>query len=61
MLTLADTLPDVPVIVTVDVPTAAVLAAEKVTTLLPAVAAPKLAVTPVGKPEAASATGLLNP
>jgi hypothetical protein len=61
MVTLADTLPDVPVIVTVDVPAAAVFAVEKVTTLLPAVAVLKLAVTPVGKPVAASATVSLNP
>jgi len=61
MLILLDTLPDVPVIVTVDVPAATVFAAENVTTLLPAVAALKLAVTPVGKPVAASATVPLNP
>ena len=61
MLTLLDTLPDVPVTVTDDVPAAAVFGAEKVTTLLPAVAVPNLAVTPVGKPEAASATVPLNP
>jgi hypothetical protein len=61
MLTLLDKLPDVPVTVMVDVPAAAVFAAEKVATLLPAVELPKLAVTPAGKPEAASATVPLNP
>ncbi len=61
IVTLLETLPDVPAIVTVDTPAAAVFAAEKVAKILPAVAAPKLAVTPVGKPEAASATVPLNP
>jgi len=54
-------LPDVPVMVTMEEPKAAVLAAEKVTTLLLEVTAPKLAVTPLGKPEAASETVPLNP
>lgn len=54
-------LPDVPVMAIVEAPRAAVVAAEKVTTLLLAFTAPKLAVTPEGKPEAASATVPLNP
>jgi len=61
IVSLLETLPEVPVMVTVDVPAAAVFAAEKVTTLLPAVAASNVAVTPAGKPEAASATVPLNP
>jgi hypothetical protein len=49
--------PEVPVMVTVEVPTVAELAAVKVTTLLPVVGfGPKLAVTPVGNPEAAKVT-----
>jgi hypothetical protein len=54
-------LPDLPVIVIVEVPAAAVLAAVNVMVLLPAVTAPKVAVTPVGKPDAASATVPLKP
>lgn len=55
------TAPDVPVMVTVESPNAAALAAEKVTTLLSAVAAAKLAVTPGGRPEADRPTAPLNP
>ena len=53
--------PDVPVIVTVAVSAAAVLAAVKVTVVWPPLMAPKLAMTPDGNPEAASATVLLKP
>ena len=54
---LAVSVPDVPVMITVEVPAVAVLPAVKVTTLL-AVAGlvPKVAVTPLGKPVAASVT-----
>ena len=49
--------PDVPVMVTVYVPTVAVLPAVNVTTLLPVVGfVPNAAVTPVGSPDAASVT-----
>lgn len=49
--------PEVPEMVTVDVPAAAVLAAENVTTLVPVAGfVPKAAVTPVGKPAAARVT-----
>lgn len=54
-------LPDVPVMVTVEVPGFAVLDAVRVTTLWPPVPAPKVAVTPVGKLEAVSATVPLKP
>ncbi len=55
-------LPDAPVIVTVDVPVAAVLLAVRVKVLVVvAVAGLKEAVTPLGSPEADSATLLLNP
>jgi hypothetical protein len=54
--------PLVPVTVTVAAPTVAVLEAVKVTLLVPVVdAGLKLAVTPVGRPLAASATVPLNP
>ena len=61
---LALKVPDVPVMVTVGLPAAAALLAVKVTTLEPvavAVAGLKLAVTPEGRPEAASFTDPLNP
>jgi hypothetical protein len=62
IVVLADRLPEVPVIVTVDVATVAVLLAVKVTTLLPVVGlVPKAAVTPLGSPEAARVTLPLNP
>ena len=49
--------PEVPVMVTVEVPVVAVLLAVKVTTLVPVVGlVPKVAVTPVGRPEAVSVT-----
>lgn len=53
--------PDVPVIVTVDVPAAAVPAAVRVSVLPPDLTALNEAVTPVGKPDAARATVPLNP
>ena len=59
---LAVSAPDVPVMVTVEAPAAAVEAAVKVTTLTPvALAAPKVAVTPLGSPDAARATVAANP
>ena len=49
--------PEVPVMVTVAAPVVAVLLAVRVSTLLPIVGlVPKAAVTPVGKPDAASVT-----
>ena len=49
--------PEVPVMVTVEVPAVAVLAAVKVITLVPVVGfVPKAAVTPVGRPEAVNVT-----
>lgn len=60
MLVLAVRLPDVPVMVTVVVAAAAVLDAVNVT-LRVVPAGPKVAVTPDGSPEAASATVPLNP
>lgn len=59
---LALNVPDVPVMIAVTFPAAAVLLAVKVTLLVPvAVAGLKLAVTPEGRPEAASFTDALNP
>ena len=67
-LTVSDTdvvavrLPEVPVIVTVDVPVVAVLLAVNVSTLVPVVGfVPNAAVTPLGKPEAARVTLPVNP
>ena len=55
-------LPEVPVIVTVDVPVVAVALAVRVSTLVPVVGlVPKVAVTPLGKPDAASVTLPENP
>jgi hypothetical protein len=54
-------LPEVPVIATEDVLAAALLAAVKVTLLLPAVVAPKVAVTPAGRPLTQRLTVPLNP
>lgn len=55
-------LPEVPVIVTVDVPVVAVLLAVKLTVLVDVVGlVPKVAVTPLGRPEAASVTLPENP
>ena len=54
--------PEVPVIVTVDVPVAAVALAVNVTELVDVVGlVPKLAVTPEGKPEADRVTLPVNP
>ena len=54
--------PDVPVIVTVEVPVVAVELAVKVATLVEVVGlVPKLAVTPAGKPEADKVTLPVNP
>ena len=55
-------LPEVPVIVTVDVPVVAVALAVSVNTLVPVVGfVPNVAVTPLGKPDAASVTLPVNP
>jgi len=55
-------LPEVPVIVTVEVPVVAVALAVSVSTLVPVVGfVPNAAVTPLGKPEAASVTLPVNP
>ena len=55
-------LPDVPVMVTVDVPVVAVLLAVSVSTLVPVVGfVPNAAVTPLGRPDAASVTLPANP
>ena len=55
-------LPDVPVMVTVDVPVVAVLLAVSVSTLVPVVGfVPNAAVTPLGRPDAASVTLPVNP
>ena len=59
---LALRLPEVPVMVTVAVPTVAELLADSVSTLDPVVGfVPKDAVTPVGRPEAARVMLPLNP
>jgi hypothetical protein len=55
-------LPEVPVMVTVDVPVVAVALAVKVSTLVPVVGlVPNVAVTPLGRPDAARVTLPLNP
>jgi hypothetical protein len=55
-------LPEVPLMVTVDVPAVAVLLAANVTTLDPVVGlVPNAAVTPLGSPEAARVTLPVNP
>ena len=57
IVVLAVSEPEVPVMVTVEVPVVAELPAVKVTTLLPVVGlVPNAAVTPVGRPEAVSVT-----
>jgi hypothetical protein len=62
MVVLAVRLPEVPVMVTVDVPAVAELLAVSVSTLEAVVGlVPKDAVTPLGKPEAANVTLPLNP
>jgi hypothetical protein len=53
--------PEVPVTVTMDVTAAAVLAAVRVTVLMPDLTALRVAVTPLGSPDAASATVPLKP
>ena len=59
---LAVSAPEVPVMVTLEVPVVAVLLAARVSTLAPVVGlVPNEAVTPVGNPDAASVTLLLNP
>jgi hypothetical protein len=58
---LAVRMPDVPAMVTVEVPKGAVLAAVKVTLRLVVPAEPKAAVTPLGRPEVASDTVPLKP
>ena len=61
-LVLAVSAPDVPVILMLEVPVAAVLLAAKVSTLAPVVGlVPNEAVTPVGSPDAVSVTLPLNP
>ena len=61
MEVVADSLPEVPVIVTVDVPNVAVLLAVKVSTLVVAVGlVPKATVTPLGKPDAVRVTLPVN-
>lgn len=55
-------LPEVPVMVTVELPVVAVELAVRVSTLLPVVGfVPKAAVTPLGRPEAARVTLPVNP
>jgi hypothetical protein len=55
-------LPEVPVIVTVAVPVVAVALAVNVSTLVPVVGlVPNVAVTPLGRPDAASVTLPVNP
>ena len=62
MVVVAVVEPEVPVIVTVDVPVVAVLLAVSVSTLvLVAGLVPNAAVTPLGRPEAASVTEPVNP
>ena len=54
--------PEAPVIVTVEVPGVAVLAAVNVSVVLPVVGfGAKEAVTPPGRPDAVNVTGALNP
>jgi len=61
IVVLAESVPDVPVIVTVDDPTAAVLLAFRVRTLAAVTGfVPKAAVTPAGNPEAARVTPPVN-
>jgi hypothetical protein len=62
MVVVADKLPEVPVMVTVAVPVAAELLAVSVSTLVPVAGlVPNCAVTPLGRPEAASVTLPVNP
>src|SRR6476660_5606427 len=62
MVVLLVVLPDVPVMVTVAAPVVAVLVAVSVSTLRPVVGfVPNAAVTPLGRPDAASVTLPVNP
>ena len=62
MVVVAVRLPEVPVMVTVDVPVVAVELAVSVSTLVPVVGfVPNAAVTPLGRPDAAKVTLPLNP
>lgn len=62
IVVVAVNVPDVPVIVTVDEPVAAVLLAVNVSTLVPVVGfVPNAAVTPLGNPDAARVTLPVNP
>ena len=62
MVVLAVRLPEVPLMVTVAAPVAAVLLAVRVSTLLPVVGlVAKAALTPLGRPEAARVTLPANP
>jgi hypothetical protein len=62
IVVVAVTVPDVPVIVTVAAPVVVVLLAVSVSTLLPVVGfVPNAAVTPLGKPDAASVTLPVKP
>ncbi len=62
MVVVCVSVPDVPVIVTVEVPVVAVVLAVNVTTLVDVVGlVPKLAVTPLGRPEADKVTLPVNP
>jgi hypothetical protein len=62
IVVVATRLPEVPVMVTVAVPVVAVALAVSVTTLVPDVGfVPNVAVTPLGKPDAASVTLPVNP
>src|ERR1700722_11285340 len=62
MVVIAARVPDVPVMVTVDVPVAAELLAVRLCTLLPVVGfVPNEAVTPLGRPDGASVTLPVKP
>jgi hypothetical protein len=62
MVVLAVRVPELPVIVTIDVPAVAVLLAANVSTLLPVAGfVPNAAVTPLGKPDTASVALPVNP
>ncbi len=62
IVVVAVNVPEVPVIVTVADPVVAVLLAVRVSTLVPVVGlVPNVAVTPLGKPDAASVTLPVNP
>jgi hypothetical protein len=61
MLVVSVRLLDLPVIVTVEVPAAAELATANVTTLLPDVPALKVAVTPLGRPDADNVAAPVKP